>query len=181
MKLISLAALSLLAITVSAYPGLSTSPQSTTTQSAEQPQSTAIQIAEQPQSTDAQSAQKSQDAAERNAVRYQFYLLRSARRQYEQGLQAELQMLNQKYREEQDLAHDMGALLIAMESDQLELRGVADALDDNSLEQDKIMETLIAQASTMEEVRTALKATLLDMDKIMKNRSTVEGKLKLLS
>ncbi|KAH6597764.1 hypothetical protein BASA61_003028 [Batrachochytrium salamandrivorans] len=65
MKLISFAVISLLAITVSAYPGSSTLPQSTTTQDIQQHQSTATQSAEQPQSTATQSEQQSdQDKAQ---------------------------------------------------------------------------------------------------------------------
>ncbi|KAH9265502.1 hypothetical protein BASA83_011097 [Batrachochytrium salamandrivorans] len=52
MKLIAFVAISFLAITVSAYPGLGTPPQSTTAQSAEQHQSTSTDEMQQSQSTD---------------------------------------------------------------------------------------------------------------------------------
>ncbi|KAH6575188.1 hypothetical protein BASA60_000738 [Batrachochytrium salamandrivorans] len=58
MKLISFAAISLLAVTVSAYPGLGTLPQSTTTQSALQHQSTDTQSVQQYQDAFTQSVQQ---------------------------------------------------------------------------------------------------------------------------
>ncbi|KAH9265504.1 hypothetical protein BASA83_011099 [Batrachochytrium salamandrivorans] len=58
MKRISFVAIFLLAITVSAYPGLGTPPQSTTTQSAEQHQSTDTSSELQFQSTDTRIPQQ---------------------------------------------------------------------------------------------------------------------------
>ncbi|KAH9271742.1 hypothetical protein BASA83_006112 [Batrachochytrium salamandrivorans] len=71
MKLISFAALSFLAITVSAYPGDNTLPQSTAIQSAEQSQSTATQSEEQPQSTTTQSQEQSQSTDIQSAEKSQ--------------------------------------------------------------------------------------------------------------
>ncbi|KAH6589253.1 hypothetical protein BASA61_005692 [Batrachochytrium salamandrivorans] len=132
MKLISLAALSFLAITVSAYPGLGTPHQGAGAPSAEQSQNTGTP-----------SAEQCQNAAERNAVQYQFCLIQRARQRYEQELQAESQMLAKLYREEQGLAHDMGALLIEMEREQLQLREVISGLEGNIPEQDKVMRCLL--------------------------------------
>ncbi|KAH6572104.1 hypothetical protein BASA50_001097 [Batrachochytrium salamandrivorans] len=58
MKLIAFVAISFLAITVSAYPGLGTPPQSTTAQSAEQHQSTSTDEMQQSQSTDTRIPQQ---------------------------------------------------------------------------------------------------------------------------
>ncbi|KAH6566098.1 hypothetical protein BASA60_009615 [Batrachochytrium salamandrivorans] len=112
MKLISFAALSFLAITVSALPGPGTPHQSTTTQSALQHQSTTTQSALQHQSTGTPSAQ-----------RHQLARSRSAQDRYKQSLQAESEILREQYRENRALACKMKALINAIEKNYWNLEG----------------------------------------------------------
>ncbi|KAH9270746.1 hypothetical protein BASA83_007108 [Batrachochytrium salamandrivorans] len=94
MKLISFAIVSLLAITVSAYPGPGTPHQSTTTQSALQHQS-----------TDTPGAQQHQAAAHQSTVLYKFYLDQSEQQSDQDKAQDELKRLMQVYKNDAATLH----------------------------------------------------------------------------
>ncbi|KAH6561933.1 hypothetical protein BASA82_001064 [Batrachochytrium salamandrivorans] len=159
MKLISLAVLSFLAITVSAYPGSDTPPQSTTTQSAEQPQSTT-----------GQSEQQYQDAASQ-----------SERQQHKQELQAGLEILRQQYKEERNLIEKIKAFIQKTEDDQLILEQSINRLDNNIPERDEMIAMLNSQALDIDAAHASLQIALQKMEEILENHSITEGKLKLLN
>ncbi|KAH6594789.1 hypothetical protein BASA61_003959 [Batrachochytrium salamandrivorans] len=145
MKLISLAALSFLAITVSAQPPHGSNTQSTTTQREQQPQSTTTQ-----------NAQRSQGAAG-NSVIYQFYLDQRARHEQgvdsqnelqsqiarihyfqerrEQELQDKLRMLRQEHKEKNEVFYNLEILIEEMEQELFELEKSINEFEEGSPEQ----------------------------------------------
>ncbi|KAH6579589.1 hypothetical protein BASA61_004778 [Batrachochytrium salamandrivorans] len=105
MKLISFAIVSLLAITVSAYPGPGTPLQSTDTQSAQQPQVAASQSTVQHQSTDTPSVLQHQDDADLNDQQYQNDATQSEQQSDQDKIQAELKRLMQVYKNDAATLH----------------------------------------------------------------------------
>ncbi|KAH6565948.1 hypothetical protein BASA50_007331 [Batrachochytrium salamandrivorans] len=159
MKLISFAALSFLAITVSAYPGLDTPSQSTTTHSALQHQSTTAQ----------------------NLERHQDVRSRSGRKHYKQLLQAELEKLGKEYKEKRALVGGMKALINTMKTEQSELKKSIDALEETDPNKAEMVARRISQTSAIKKELVFLNTARHEMKDAEEQRDIVEAKLISLS
>ncbi|KAH6561710.1 hypothetical protein BASA61_000630 [Batrachochytrium salamandrivorans] len=165
MKLISLAALSFLAITVSAQ-----SPKSTSTQSAEQHQSTVAPI-----------LQPYMDTTGENELQSQMDRIHDFHEQREHELQDELRELYQKHEEKRTLADNIQVLIEDLEIELLELEKSINESEEGSLEQDKMIAELDSQLLTIEETRASLESVRQEIDDAAEQHGITERKLEELN
>ncbi|KAH9263356.1 hypothetical protein BASA83_013271 [Batrachochytrium salamandrivorans] len=168
MKLISFAAISFLAITVSAYPGLGTPSQGADAPSAEQSQDAT-----------GQSEQQPQVAAGRSVI-YQFYLDQRARQQHKQSLQDKVDMLSKNHIEKGDEIYKIGKSIQKMEEEKSELEQSIKELEEGSPEKDDMMATLMSLSLGIDAARVSLQDEVEEMKKIEGQYNNAEEKLALL-
>ncbi|KAH9263352.1 hypothetical protein BASA83_013266 [Batrachochytrium salamandrivorans] len=159
MKLISFAAISFLAITVSAHTRLS-----------------AVS-----QGVGAPSAEQSQDATGQNAQQPQVARIQSLRQQHKQSLQAGLEILHQRHEEKINEIYKIGGRIQKMEKEKFELREAIKGLDDDSPERNGMVARLNFQSLDIEDANTSLKIVMQEMRKIEEQYNIATKKLEKLN
>ncbi|KAH6594957.1 hypothetical protein BASA50_006219 [Batrachochytrium salamandrivorans] len=170
MRLISFAIVSLLAITVSAYPVSDAPHQSTATQSALRHQSTGTPGAQPPRSALAQKVQRQLDDRARGLREHQ-----------RKAFVSEVEMLREQLQNKQDLINKLEARSRAMGRRLKELEGVANALDEGSPEQNEVIATLSSRMTDAEKARKALIIERKELKEIRDDYDNAKQKLDRLN
>ncbi|KAH6582531.1 hypothetical protein BASA50_001294 [Batrachochytrium salamandrivorans] len=170
MKLISFAALSLLAVTVSAYPVPGTPPQDTGAQSALQHQS-----------TDTPSTLQHQSTTTPSTLQHQSTDAQEPQQDQEKELKDELKKLKQQYVDQKTLVGGLKALINAMKKEQLELQESADALGENDPNKAEMMMRLSSQFFDIQEARDSLDAARQGLNSAQDQCEILEAKLASLN
>ncbi|KAH9263357.1 hypothetical protein BASA83_013272 [Batrachochytrium salamandrivorans] len=170
MKLISFAAISFLAITVSAHTRLSAVSQGAGAPSEEQSQGAG-----------APSEEQSQDATGQNAQQPQVARIQSLRQQHKQSLQAGSEILRQKHEEKINEVYKIGDHIKEMEKEKFKLREAINGLDDDSPERNGMMARLMSLSLDIEDANASLKIVMQDMRKIEERYNIATKKLEKLN
>ncbi|KAH9263351.1 hypothetical protein BASA83_013265 [Batrachochytrium salamandrivorans] len=141
MKLISFAAISFLAITVSAYPGLGTPSQG----------------------ADAPSAEQSQDATGQSEQQSQGAVGQSLRQQQKHELQDKVDMLRKNHIEKGDEIYKIGKSIQEMEKERYELEQSIRGLEEGSPEQNDMIAELGSLSLDIDAARVSLQNAVEEM------------------
>ncbi|KAH6566334.1 hypothetical protein BASA50_003746 [Batrachochytrium salamandrivorans] len=172
MKLISFAVISLLAITVSAYPGLGTPPQG-----GEQSESTSTPSAHQPQGADAQSAGQLSSIIGQNPWQLPSTIDQDSQQPHadtshvlqeyhEQSLQTKLNELDKKYQETQGVANKIQDTINVLKHEMWNLKAKLGELKAGP-EYAEVFEEYRRKSKALDKERDYLTALKDDMGTIM--------------
>ncbi|KAH6597442.1 hypothetical protein BASA50_004359 [Batrachochytrium salamandrivorans] len=175
MKLISLAAISFLAITVSAYPGLGTPSQGDNAPSAEQSQDATGQSEQQSQGATGQSEQQSQGATGQSEQQSQGAGAPSTLKHYEPELQAQIDMLSKNHREKINEIYNLGDHIKEMEDNLWELKRLIEDLEKDSPEKDDMMVKLMSLSSDIKDEFAFLQNKVEEMKEIEGQYNNAKG------
>ncbi|KAH6582532.1 hypothetical protein BASA60_001896 [Batrachochytrium salamandrivorans] len=210
MRLISFAVVSLLAVTVSAYPGPGTPHQSTTTQSALQHQSTDTPGAQQHQGNDdlndpdlrsaiAQSLQQQQTDDDLNDQQLQLALAESAQQpqsnrdqilqDYGQGAsQAEVKELEEELKLKEALAAELKDVIDAIKNEELQTGSEINLINSNlkreGISQEEQMHLLkenFSKTTSMSEAYSSMKTIQRELESVKAECEIIKAKIFSLS